>query len=371
MRRLIVLCSAVVLIDTAFFAVLAPLLPSLTEEFSLSPAGAGILSGSYAAGVLVLALPGGWVAARFGPRRAVLLGLLGTGAFTPTFGFAEALWLLDFARFMQGASGALMWAGAMSWVLIAGPSERRGALVGILVAAATVGELIGAPVGALAFQLGMHVVFGAVGVLCAVLFVFALALPAPSQTSFQPVREALKRARTGLLWRALGLLSVAAIALGVVVVVVPLRLSELGGGPMLIAVAFALGSLIETILGPQVGRISDRVGRGGPYRLGAVLGAAALVVIGVVDVKLAVAGAMVLFAFGAGLAFAPSMAMAADAADRNGLDQGYASGLSNVAFGGGQMVGAVGAGALAAAGLAIPALVAAALFVVAALLSGR
>src|SRR4051794_13358837 len=169
MRRLLVLCCAIVFLDAAFFAALTPLLPDFQRDLGISEASAGVLSGAYAAGTLACALPGGWFAARFGPRRAVILGLIGIGIFSPIFGFADELWLLDMSRFLQGASGALLWAGAMSWIVIAGPEANRGALVGTLIAAATVGELLGSPIGALAHEIGLEAVFGAVAAIAIVL----------------------------------------------------------------------------------------------------------------------------------------------------------------------------------------------------------
>lgn len=371
MRRLLVVCCAVVFLDAAFFAALAPLLPSLSHEFELSSTETGILSGSYAAGVLILAIPGGWFAARHGARTAVLAGLVGMGVFSPIFGVADSLWLLDSSRFMQGASGALMWAGAMSWVISSGSAERRGALVGTLVAAATVGELLGAPIGALAHSIGMQVVFGLVGIVSLVLLISAYLMQPPARGSARAIGPALRAARGSALFPSLWLLGAAAIAFGVAVVMGPLRLDSLGGGATLIAAAFACGSIVETIIGPQIGHLSDRIGRARPYRIGAALGAAAIVAIAVIDSRALVFASIVFFAFGAGLAFTPSMALAADAASRAGLDQGYASGLTNVAFGGGQMVGAIGAGALAGAGYLLPALLTAAALLSAAALAGR
>ena len=64
MRRLVLLVSAVVLVDTMFYAAITPLLPELTRELGLAKAGAGVLAGAYAAGTLLGALPAGWLAAR-------------------------------------------------------------------------------------------------------------------------------------------------------------------------------------------------------------------------------------------------------------------------------------------------------------------
>jgi MFS family permease len=67
-------------------------------------------------------------------------------------------------------------------------------------------------------------------------------------------------------------------------------------------------------------------------------------------------------AFGAGLCFAPSMAMLSDAAAATGLHQGFSAGLTNMAWAAGQVCGGVAGGAAAqAAGDALPCLLVAAM----------
>ena len=77
MRRLLLLASAMVFLDLTFFTAIAPLLPEYVDDLHMSTAQAGILSAAYAAGTLAAALPGGYVASRFGPRRTVIVGLCG------------------------------------------------------------------------------------------------------------------------------------------------------------------------------------------------------------------------------------------------------------------------------------------------------
>lgn len=370
-RRLLVLCCAIVFLDAAFFAALTPLLPDFQRDLGISEASAGVLSGAYAAGTLACALPGGWFAARFGPRRAVVLGLLGIGIFSPIFGFANDLWLLDTARFLQGASGALLWAGAMSWIVIAGPEAKRGALVGTLIAAATVGELLGSPIGAIAHEVGLEAVFSAVAVVAVVLLGLTFTSRAVKPTDPQTLGYAWRAAKNSNLASSMWLLAAPSFAFGVAVVVGPLRLDSLGGSAALIAAAFASGSLVETLLGPVIGRISDRVGRTPPYRFGMLVGSVGiLAVCGISSIGFVFA-AVVLCAFSAGLAFAPSIALVADSAADVGIAQGYASGVSNAAWGGGQMLGAFGGGALAGLGFIVPAIVTVVILALASVAAGR
>jgi predicted MFS family arabinose efflux permease len=121
MRRLALLCSAMVFIDVAFFSAIAPLLPDYVDDLGLSEAEAGILSASYAAGTLLASLPAGLVASRRGPRWTVIVGLVLLGCTSLLFGFAREIVLLDAARFAQGVAGALIWSGALTWLVTTSP----------------------------------------------------------------------------------------------------------------------------------------------------------------------------------------------------------------------------------------------------------
>ena len=218
-----------------------------------------------------------------------------------------------------------------------------------MISAAVVGELTGAPLGALAHQIGTEWVFGTVLFLAAGLGALALTIPAATGVERQTIRGATAAARGAGLPKAILLLFAPSFAFGLVVVVGPLRMDDLGASPFLIAAAFAAGSITEAAVGPIIGRYSDRVGRTGPYVLGLSLLAIAVALIGIFGVLPIIFCAVVLMAFASGIAFTPASTLVTDIASGAGLNQGYASGASNVAWGGGQMAGAFGGGLLAGA----------------------
>ena len=127
MRKLLLLVSAVVLVDTSFYAAITPLLPDLTEEFGLSKTGAGVLAAAYPIGTFVGGLPGGWMAARVGVKpdgadRARADGRCRAWRWRSR----RAILVLDLARFVQGVGGAASWAGAMGWLAGAAPLRSAG-----------------------------------------------------------------------------------------------------------------------------------------------------------------------------------------------------------------------------------------------------
>src|SRR3954462_11178837 len=163
MRKLLLLVSAVVLVDTSFYAAITPLLPDLTEEFGLSKSGAGVLAAAYPIGTFVGGLPGGWMAARVGVRPTVLAGLALMVLSSVAVAFASSILVLDIARFVQGVGGAASWAGAMGWLAGAAPPSKRGQLIGSAMGAAIAGALFGPVLGVLADVVGFEVVFCGVG----------------------------------------------------------------------------------------------------------------------------------------------------------------------------------------------------------------
>src|SRR5438270_7397733 len=109
MRRLLLLVSALVWVDTMLFAALTPLLPHFAHSLHLSKTGAGVLVGAYAGGALIGGLPGGAAAARLGSRRAVLVGLALMGIASVGFAFAHGFWTLAAARLLQGCGSGFTW----------------------------------------------------------------------------------------------------------------------------------------------------------------------------------------------------------------------------------------------------------------------
>src|SRR3954462_385634 len=137
-----------------FYAAITPLLPDLVDELQLGKNGAGVLAGSYAAGTLIGALPGGWLAARAGVKATVLAGLTLMSFSGLAFAFGSSVVVVDLARFMQGGGGAARGAGGRGGGAGEAPRERRGRVTGGAVGASIFGTQLGPVVGALATAIG-------------------------------------------------------------------------------------------------------------------------------------------------------------------------------------------------------------------------
>jgi MFS family permease len=365
MRRLLILASTMVFFDVAFYAAIAPLLPDYAAEFGLSKAQAGILAASYAAGTLLASLPAGLVATWAGPRRTVIGGLLLLGCSSLVFGLAHEIVLLDAARFAQGIAGALIWSGALTWLITTAPPERRGSIIGTALGTAVAGALVGPILGAVAAEVGTAAVFSGVLVIAVVLAGFAARLPEAGPPERQPLREVGATILTRPILTATAFVAVPSMMFGAVEVLVPLRIDELGGGHAAIAGGFVVGAALEAGLAPIVGRYSDRVGRRIPFVIGIGICACAMVGIAAADALGPILAALILGSLGAGICFAPALTTLSETADLSGLHQGFAAGLSNMAWAAGQTAGALtGGGVASAAGYAVPSLAIAALLLV-------
>jgi len=357
MRRLLVLASAMVFFDVVFFSAIAPLLPDYVSELGLSKAQAGILSASYAAGTLAFSLPAGLLAARIGPRRTVIGGLLLLGCSSVAFGFANEYVLLDVARFVQGASGALIWSGALTWLITTAPPERRGAVIGTALGTAVGGALLGPALGAFAAEVGTELVFSGVLVVAIVLAVLASRLPEAALPEHQPLREIAEIIFTRPILTATAFVAVPSVMFGAVEVLAPLQIADLGGGHTLIAGGFIAGAALEAVLAPLAGRYSDRAGRRTPFTVGLSICAVAMIAVAVGSTMGLVMGGLMLTSLGGGICFTPALTMLSEMAESSHLHQGFAAGLSNMAWALGQVIGGLAGGALAGvAGNATPAL---------------
>ena len=372
MRRLLLLGSAVVFIDVVFYSAITPLLAGYVDDLGLSKAQAGVLSGAYAAGTLAMSLPAGLLATRIGSRRTLVGGLLVLGAASLGFGFANHLLLLDLARFAQGAGGAMAWSGSLSWLIIASPDERRGSVIGGVIGVAVAGELLGPSVGALAREIGTEPVFSSVLVLTVALSVAAMRMPESGSTERGRLADVWATMASRPVLRATWYVTAPSLLFGVVTVLGPLRIDELGGGAALVAVAFTIGAALETVIAPLIGRLSDRSGRLRPFAAGLLLCAFAIVALPLVEALGPLVATIVAVSVGAGLCFTPALTMLSDSAEATGLHQGLSASLTNMAWAAGQVAGGVGGGALAAAvGDTLPCLLAAAALLLTASIAWR
>ena len=342
MRKLLLLASIIVLVDTSFYAAITPLLPDLTEQFGLSKTGAGLLAAAYPLGTFAGGLPGGWMAARIGVKPTVIFGLTLMSLTSVVIAFAGSIVVLDIARFVQGFGSAAGWAAVMAWVAGAAPREKRGQMIGSVMGAAIAGALFGPVIGVTADIVGFEVVFCTVGAIGVLLIMWTLRMPAAKPVGNGSLKGLLgslsnREVRTGL-----ALVTVPGLLFGTMSVLGPLKLDEFGASAAAIGATWLLAAGFEAIVSPLAGKFSDKRGPLAPLMAGLVGGAITFAILPWPGTALGLAIVIVLGSPVIGLLWAPSMAMLSDGAEHVGLEQGLAFGLMNLTWATGQSIGDIG-----------------------------
>jgi MFS family permease len=332
-----------------FFAALTPLLPHYVDELGLSKAGAGILQAAYPAGTLVGAVPAGLVTARFGVKPTVIVGLT-TVAFTSVvFGFAHEAWLLDAARFLQGMAGSFSWTGALTWLVAAAPTARRGELIGSAMAVAIGGSLCGPVIGGIASRTGTSAAFTGVAMIALGLAIVASFTRSAPQQPAQPASALVHALRSPHVRAGVWFVMLPGFLFGTLGVLAPLRLSDLGFGSLAIGATWLVATAIEAVVSPFLGRVSDRRGHVLPLACGLVASTIVLCLLPWPDRSWGLAALVVCAGASFGTFWTPAMTLLADSAEARGVAYGWAFTLMNLAWAPGQATGASVGGALAKA----------------------
>jgi len=178
--------------------VVGPVLPLYARDFGVSATVVGLTLTVFALARLILNVPAGMIADRFG-RRILLIGgpiLTSIGMFGS--GFSSDIWSLLIWRFVAGGGSAFYMSGALIYLIDIAPADRRARYVATNQWALSVGVALGPGIGGLvAERWGLAAPFHLVGVIGLVAAVYAIfRLPetrnsmAAASGSKSPIREA-------------------------------------------------------------------------------------------------------------------------------------------------------------------------------------
>jgi MFS family permease len=325
------------------------LLPDLAAQYDLSKAQAGILTASYGAGTLAGSLPFGWLVARLGTRSTLQLGLGLMVVSSIAFPLAHSAAVLDVARFAQGVGAAGCWTAGLGWVVGGIGPGRRGAAIGSVMAAATIGALTGPVLGGVASAAGTQLVFtvaAAFGVVC---MAWAQRLPAAERVGEAGVAALAAALRDGRVRLGLWLMLLPGLLFGTIYVLTPLHLDRLGAGAGAIATAFLIAAALEAGISPLAGRLIDRRGPLVPACAGLAGGTLAMALLPWPTHAWQLVVALMLTAPLIGFLWTPSIALVGEGAEALDVEPGFAFALTNMAWALGQAAGSAGSGALAQA----------------------
>jgi predicted MFS family arabinose efflux permease len=253
--------------------IIAPILPLVGEELGIREGLLGTLVTAYSLMVGIFAVIAGPFSDRIG-RRAILL--IGAGLMTVALA-AHAL-VTGYASFiavrvLAGVAGGVLSGSAVSYVGDYFPYGRRGWATGWIMSGAAVGQIVGIPAGVvLAGAFGFRTPFFLFAATMAATFLLVLArVPQPDVarshhpvTAARAAREYAGMLRETRIAAAAGAFFLMFLGVSLYVVYLPTWLErEIGATANQIALLFLVGGVANVLVGPQAGRISDRIGRKG------------------------------------------------------------------------------------------------------------
>jgi predicted MFS family arabinose efflux permease len=125
----------------------APLLPAIQKEFSMSYTEIGFFTGMYGLLALLLSVPAGLVAKRFGEKRVLVLALFLVGFGLFMLGRASGFYSAFACRALWIGAYRFAFVGVLTAIALTSPPSLKGASMGFLGSVASLASVIGAPFG--------------------------------------------------------------------------------------------------------------------------------------------------------------------------------------------------------------------------------
>lgn len=270
-QELIILCGATFLV-MAGQGVVSPVLPLYAKEFGVSATMVGLTLTVFALARLIVNVPAGMIADRFG-RRVLLVGgpvITSVGMFGS--GQADDIWELLVWRFIAGGGSAFFMSGAMIYLIDIAPAASRTRYVATNQWALSLGVALGPGIGGVVGDAyGLAAPFYVVGVLGIVTAIYAgIRLPETrgtiiDETDATPVPPV--SARTFLFSRQFLLVALVSATIfmaraGTRGTLMPLHAdAELGWGPSEIGVVFMATGLLTLFTLMPSAWAADAIGR--------------------------------------------------------------------------------------------------------------
>jgi predicted MFS family arabinose efflux permease len=125
----------------------SPLLPSIQQEFGMSYTQLGTFTGMYGLMAMILSVPAGLSARRFGEKRVLALGLLGVTGGSLLLGEAWSAESAIAFRALTIFGYRFAFVSVLIAVTLTAPAALRGRTMGIVGATSSLASVIGAPLG--------------------------------------------------------------------------------------------------------------------------------------------------------------------------------------------------------------------------------
>ncbi len=269
-RNVWIIYAAILLLGIAYGVSIAVLAIHL-DAHHIPKIAMGGLASFFATGIVLFAIPAGWLIARFGAKKTLIVALLGYAACVGAFPFLDTIASLSVARFFDGAFSVAVWVAAETALLSRSNASNKAFVMSLYAMSLAIGYVFGpllATAVVPAFGTGATFVVagalagGAAGVVAALLERDGPG--AASHAAEEAPAEAPRSSALAVVWRT-KTSCFATFSYGYfqasVVLFLPLYLIEAKQVPesrtILVTAFFALGMLLASTL---VSRLGDRHG---------------------------------------------------------------------------------------------------------------
>ncbi len=268
-RNVWIIYAAILLLGVAYGVSIAVLAIHLKAN-GIPEIAMGGLAAAFAVGIVSFSIPAGSIVQRFGPKRMLLVALVGYATCVSAFPFLTTTSALSIARFFDGAFSVGIWVAAETALLSRANTTNKAFVMSLyamsLALGYVFGPLLAMGVVKVAGTSGSFVAAGFLAVAAAVVILTQLQGGAAvvHEGERPPAEGAPQSPALGILWR-IKTSCLATFSYGYfqasVVLYLPLFLIQSKGVPkertILITAFFALGMLLSTT---TVSRLGDRFG---------------------------------------------------------------------------------------------------------------
>ncbi len=364
-RSFALLLLALGALDLATYSAIVPLLGDYQARLGVSDAEIGLLVASYSVAVVVVSIPAGRAADRFGARRITLASIGLYAVANVGFALADGYGSLLLARVGQGCGSGVAWSAGLAWLTSRTAPDERAAAIGRMTAGASLG-LIAGPLlgGAVGGAIGVREAFIVLALASALLLaLLARHADGPSATDRDgSLRAGVAIARRSAPIRLSILLSaVVGTVGGALQTLLPLDLDAAGMSESAIGALFGLsaaGAAAISLLGGRLGHLRRLVLAAGAA-LALLAGASAILATSppsaAIAVLLVVQGAV------QSVVYIAAFTLASVGAELAAVGYGLVMGVVNLVWGLATVAGPVVGGGVSAATSAAVAYLAAAI----------
>lgn len=229
---------------------------------------AGLIFAMRGLGVMVFDIPAGLALARFGPKKAMLISIILTGAFSIVAAFSPNPIVLGLAIFAVGGATSLWMVSGVGLISESAPIDQRGRAMSLIGGSNRIGAFAGPAIGGFAaegFGLEAALLIQAFGAAAALILVFAFLQEknrVRDRTVHLPleVRQTLNEHGRSFLTTGIAMVILQLVRQGRQVIL-PLWADELGLSPSEIGLVIGFASSLDMLLFYPVGIVMDRFGR--------------------------------------------------------------------------------------------------------------